>query len=280
MPDVSNPDWSSYEDLTQELMGRVGAADGVSTVRLERNVPLKGHATENKIDVLWEFRDQADHLIRLIFECRSYKRRITQQALHSWRSIVDDVAEPDIDTIGVMVTTQGYQAGAQRVADTYGIVICELRAPNEADLAGRVHTVRIQFVPRLPQVTDLDVKATEKLGPDVDFNGPLGEFFLDLEDGTTEALGDLLLRGELASLKEPPTVLHRVTRSFSSPAVLRHLAKPIARVSEISATVSEVESAPTIIETGMGRVAWMLGNTLTGSRIWFAEDGRIWQTPD
>jgi hypothetical protein len=280
MPDAPNPDWGSYEELTQELMGRVGAADGVSTVRLERNVPLTGRATENKIDVLWEFRDDADRLVRLIFECRSYKRRITQQALHSWRSIVDDVAEPGIDTIGVMVTTKGYQAGAQRVADTYGIVICELRAPSEADLAGRVHTVRVQLVARLPQVTDLEVKATEKLGPDLDFNGPLGEFFLDLDDGTTEALGDLLLRGELASLEEPPTVSHRVTRSFPSPAVLRRLAEPIARVSEISATVSEEESEPTVFETGMRRIAWMLGNTLTGSRIWFARDGGIWQTPN
>jgi hypothetical protein len=51
-----------------------------------------------------------------------------QQALHGWRSVVDDVGEAGIETIGVMVTTAGYQSGAQRVADSYGIVILELRA--------------------------------------------------------------------------------------------------------------------------------------------------------
>ncbi len=61
---------------------------------------------------------------------------------------------------------------------------------------------------------------------------------------------------------------------------MRRLADPIARVSEISATVSEAQSDPTMIETEMGQVAWMLSNTLTGSHIWFAEDGRTWQTSD
>jgi hypothetical protein len=279
MPGVSNPDWESYEELTQDLMARVGPADGVSTIRRDRSVTLAGHAAENRIDVLWECRDQSDRLIRLVFECRSYKRRITQQALHSCRSVVDDVSEPGVETVGVMVTTTGYQAGARRVADTYGIVICEPRAPNEADLAGRYHTVRVPFVARLPQVTDLEVKATEQLGPNVHFNGPLGEFFLDLNDGTTEALGDHLLRGELASLEEPPTASHGVTRSFPSPVLLRRLAEPIARVCEISAMVSEVESEPTRIETGMERGAWMLANTLTRSHVWFTQDGRIWQSP-
>jgi hypothetical protein len=279
MPTASNPEWGSYEDLTHELMRRIGAADGISTLRLERNVTLSGRASANQIDVLWEFRDQSDRLVRLLFECRSLGRRITQQALHSWRSVIDDVSEPGVETIGVMVTTIGYQAGAQRVADTYGIVICELRTPNKADLAGRIQSVSVKLVARLPQLTDLSVKATEQIGPHTDFDGRLGEFFLDLDDETSEGLADVLFRGELTSLKEPPTAPHRVTRTFVPPVILRRLDEPIARVWEISATVSEVESDPMTIETRMGRIAWVLANTLTGSYVWFAEDGRIWQTP-
>jgi hypothetical protein len=274
-----NPEWRSYEELTEDLIRRIGAVDGISTVRLERKVPLTGRATGNEIDVLWEFRDKADRLVRLLFECRSYSRRINQQALHSWRSVVDDVSEAGVEAIGVMVTTTGYQAGAQRVADTYGIVICELRAPTGADLAGRVHSARIEFIARQPKVSDPHVKTTEQLGPDTNINGPLGEFFLDLDDKTSERLGHLLLRGELTSLDEPPTTPHRVTRTFASPVVLRRVDEPIARVWEISATVSEVESGPTTIESRLGPVAWMLANTLTGSHIWFAEDGNAWQTP-
>jgi hypothetical protein len=113
-------EWRSYEQLTEELVGPLGSAHGITTLRLERDVLLRGHATHNRIDVLWEFRLASSQLVRILFECRSYARRINQQALHSWRSVVDDAAEPGIETIGVMVTTTGYQSGAQRVADSYG----------------------------------------------------------------------------------------------------------------------------------------------------------------
>ncbi len=277
--DAKNPAWGSYEELTEHLMRRIGDADAISTLRLERKVTLPGRATENEIDVVWEFRDRDGRLVRLLFECRSYASRITQQALHSWRSVVDDVSEAGVETIGVMVTTVGYQSGAQRVADTYGIVICELRSPTGADLAGRLVKVRMEIKSRLPQVNDLKVEATEQLSDDLEFRGALGEFYLDLDDGTSELLGDHLLRGELVALDEPPTAPHRVTRTFACLAVLRRLDEPIARVREVSATVSEVEMEPAIVETGMEGVAWMLANTLTGSRVWFAEDGRIWHTP-
>jgi Restriction endonuclease len=274
------PEWRSYQEFTEELMRRLGAADGVTTLRLERDVPVSGRANDNCIDVLWEVEGVSGERVRLLFECRSYKRRINQQALHSWRSIVDDVSEPGVETTGVMVTTTGYQSGAQRVADTYRIVILELRAPTERDLANRWRSARIELVSRMPQVTDLTVSATEQLGPDASVNGALGEFVLDFEDGTSELLMDHLLRGELASIEEPPTKPHPVTRTFSSPVLLRRLEEPVARVIEIAATVSEAQAEPVVIETPRARVAWMLANTLTGSRIWFAEDGGIWSTPD
>jgi hypothetical protein len=130
----------------------------------------------------------------------------------------------------------------------------------------------------MPQVTDLSVDATEQLGPDASVNGGLGEFFLDLEDGTSELLMDHLLRGELSSIEEPPTDPHPVTRTFASPVLLRHGEEPVARVVQIRATVSEAQAEPVVIETSTADIAWMLADTLTGSRIWFAADGRIWQT--
>jgi Restriction endonuclease len=273
------PEWRSYEELTEELVGWLGRAHGITTVRLERDVLLRGRATENRIDVLWEFRRPASQLVRILFECRSYARRINQQALHSWRSVVDDVSEVGIETIGVMVTTAGYQSGAQRVADSYGIVILELRAPTERDLANRWRSVRVELIARMPQVTDLAMDTTEQLAPGSTVNGALGEFVLDLTDGTRELLMDHLLRGELAVLADPPTEPHPVTRTFASPVLLRRSDERVARVTAIRATVGEAQAEPVVIETTAGEIAWMLADTLTGSHAWFATDGRMWQTP-
>lgn len=260
-------------------MRRLGTASGIATLRLERDISLSGSATANRIDVLWEFEQASGQLTRLVFECRSYRRPINQQALHSWRSVVDDVSKPGVATVGVMVTTTGYQSGAQRVAESYGIVILELRAPTSGDLANRCRSVRIELVARMPQVTDLTVNATEQFGADASPNGALGDFFLDLGDGASERLADHLLRGELSELNEPPTKSHHVTRTFASPVLLRHRDEPVARVVEITATVGEAQAEPVVIETSTADIAWMLEDTLTGSHIWFAADGRIWETP-
>ena len=273
------PEWRTSEELTEELAGRLAAANAITTVRLERDVLLSGQATGNRIDVLWEFQSASGHLVRALFECRSYARRINQQALHSWRSIVDDVTQPGIETIGVMVTTTGYQSGAQRIADSYGIVILELRTPIERDLANRCSSVGFTVHVRAPQVTYLTVHATERFGPDSKLSGALAEFVLDFDDGTSERLMDHLLRGELTSLQEPRTETHPVTRTFAPPVVLRQGKEPVARVVAIRATVGEAQEAPIVIETPAAEIAWMLADTLTGSHTWFAADGRIWQTP-
>jgi hypothetical protein len=158
-------------------------------------------------------------------------------------------------------------------------VILELRTPTERDLANRWRSARVELIARMPQVTDLAVDATEQLGPGSTVNGALGEFVLDFDDGTSELLVDHLLRGELASLAEPPTELHPVTRTFSSPVLLRQNDEPVARVTAIRATVGEAQAEPVVIEKTAAEIAWMLADTLTGSHTWFAADGRIWQTP-
>jgi Restriction endonuclease len=279
MTNAAPPPWRSYEELTEELVQRLGAANGVTTLRLERDVLMSGRATMNRIDVLWDLECAPGRLVRLVFECRSYTRRISQQALHSWRSVVDDVSEPGIETVGVMVTTVGYQSGAQRVADSYGVVILELHVPTAGDLANRWRSVQIEFVARMPQVTDLSVNATEEFGSDASTSGALGDFFLDFEDGTSERLMDHLLRGELSSLQEPPTEPHPVTRTFPAAVLLRRREEPVARVIQITATVTESQAKPVVIEAPTAQIAWMLADTLTGSHVWFAVDGRIWQTP-
>jgi hypothetical protein len=159
------PEWRSYEELTEQLIQRIGAADGIATRRLERDALMAGRANPNQIDVVWEFEDASGQAVRLLFECRSYQRRINQQAVHSWRGAVDDVAFDGVETVGVMVTSTGYQGGARRVADTYGIVICELRGPTAEDLANRITSVKVDLLIRSPYVTELSVKATEQLGP-------------------------------------------------------------------------------------------------------------------
>lgn len=280
MGSVAELGWKDYEELTRTLVETFARVTGVQTTRLERNVELPGTATVNQIDVVWEFRDDSGAPFRVLFECRSYASRITQQALHSWRSVVDDSAASAITTVGVMVTKTGYQSGAQRVAETYGLIICELRAPTAQDLANRVSRVEITIQPRFPKITDFNLVPTQMLSTSMTVTGPLSEFFIERHDGTTVSVQELLLDGELSIAGDPPMPAHRVARAFDPPVVLKQLDGPIALVAEVSATVEEVDSAPIAIVVGaLERVAWMVADTINGSHVWFAHDGTIWQTP-
>jgi hypothetical protein len=44
---------------------------------------LHGFVASALSDEFWEFELVPGRVVRLLFECRSYKRRINQQALHS-----------------------------------------------------------------------------------------------------------------------------------------------------------------------------------------------------
>jgi hypothetical protein len=102
MGDTSPSEWGSYQELIDELRRRLGAATGITTLSLEREAPLTGGANPDGIDVLWEVQGASYEGVRLLFECHRHARRITQQALRSWRSIVDDVWQPGMVTVGVM----------------------------------------------------------------------------------------------------------------------------------------------------------------------------------
>jgi hypothetical protein len=276
--DMGTIAWSDYEDLTRWIVEQLAARAGVTTTRIERGVEILGKATVNNIDVVWEFLDADGRPQRIVFEARSYGRRIDQQRLHSWRSIVDDITSEAMPTVGVMVTTTGYQAGAQRVADTYGIVIVELREPTAADTANRVMEVGIEMVARRPFVRAILVTDGELLDPEG--AGPMLDSELELvhQDGRRVRLVDELLAGELNPWTEPPTPAHQVTRVYDPAVVLEYEGRPVARVQSVTAEVGEHEHSTSFRVGGLDRIAWLMKNTLTGAHTWFAHDGKVYET--
>jgi len=78
------PEWRSYQELTEELMRRLGAADGITTLRLEREVPMSGRATDNCIDVLWEVQGSSGEQSSLSRSTTSSRTRAGVPTRASW----------------------------------------------------------------------------------------------------------------------------------------------------------------------------------------------------
>lgn len=197
MSDDSRPmDWNDYEILTRDLVERISTLSPVVTTRLERDVTLPGRASPHQIDVLWEFRTPTGATQRIIFECKHRASSSLEQTdMLAFKGVVDEVAFNSIPTTGVMVHLKGYQEGAQKVADTYGVIILELRRPNEVDLKCRLTTFEFLVVPRWPRAKDWQFQPTEVLSDAL--SHPVLDESVEVEDaeGRRQGVKDLLLHG-------------------------------------------------------------------------------------
>lgn len=265
---------TAYEQLTARLVSLISERAPVLTTRLEDDVQLQGLSTQHQVDVVWEF-TVADTTHRVLFECRHYNTSLKQKDVFAFNGVVLDLATPGLTTHGVMVTKTGYQSGAQAVAETYGVIITELREPSEEDLAGRLVEISLEIVARVPKVEAIQVQPANPS----DANRPAVGAWSDaveIEDATgrRSRLVDLLLDGELNPIDAAPTPMHRVARVFEPPAVLLVAGEPVLAVAAVAASVGEIEGDPFDVRVGgREKLAWMLKNTLNSVRAWFTENG-------
>ena len=243
---------------------------------------MQGRATSNQIDVLWDFSNAVGQDYRIVFEARSYKNSIKQGALHAFRSVVDDIQDQARPLTGVMVTTTGYQQGAQKVASTYDLIILGLRHPATEDVENRVSKIVLDMTPKMTLIQNVNFEAVEVY--DQSSYGSIealewitvGPSNGDAEDA--RALKDILRGGELGGSDELCPV-HQVRREFDPPQVLRIRDKQAALLAAVTADVADFQGPPTRVTVGgLENVAWMLRNAITGARVWFAQDGRVWTT--
>jgi Restriction endonuclease len=63
-------------------------------------------------------------------KARNYSRKITLETIKSFKGVLDDVGPGK----GIMVTKTGYQSGARKFAQHYGISLKLLQSPKPEDL--------------------------------------------------------------------------------------------------------------------------------------------------
>jgi len=272
--DTSSMDSTEYEVLTRLLVDRISQRSPVTTTRLDHNVVLPGRASPHQIDVLWEFTTEGGALHRIIFECKHRTGALEQNDILAFKGVIEEVSYKSVPTAGVMVHLTGYQLGARKIADTYGVIILELRSPNEKDVKERLMSFRLSFTARLPVVKNWHFDFSEFLSDALDI--PVLNYALEVEyDGQRHRALDLLKNGEIIVGSEL-TPLHPVIRSFDPPAILLVDGQPAARIRSISATVGEEQGDPfDFTIDGRKRLAWMVKDTLGGARAWFTRDGNI-----
>lgn len=120
---------TEYEKFTRELCERLALYKGLLSSNVQHNVKLRGKSGLNhQIDVYWEYnKDGIVH--RVAIECKNYSYGVSIGKVRDFYGVISD-----LDNVkGIMVTTVGYQTGAKKFADYYGISLKELRAPRDGE---------------------------------------------------------------------------------------------------------------------------------------------------
>lgn len=118
---------AEYEKFTQEIYNEILKNQSVKNIDVKHNVKLVGKSGQrHQIDVYWEY--QYDNTtFKIAIECKNYNHTVSIGKVRDFFGVLYDLEEVK----GIMVTKKGYQEGAKKFGEHYGIDLMELREPEE-----------------------------------------------------------------------------------------------------------------------------------------------------
>jgi len=135
-----------YEKLTQSIYQAILSNEGFEQIKVEHNGKLVGRSgVEHQIDVYWKFK-LANVEQSVLIECKNYSSALTLEKVRNFHAVINDIG----NCKGIMVTKVGYQDGAKKYADFYGIDLKVLRKPTEEDWHGRIKDIHINIISKSP----------------------------------------------------------------------------------------------------------------------------------
>lgn len=120
---------AEYEKFTQEIYNEILKNQSVKNIDVKHNVKLVGKSGQrHQIDVYWEY--QYDNTtFKIAIECKNYNHTVSIGKVRDFFGALYDLE----DVKGIMVTNKGYQEGAKKYGEYYGIDLMELREPEDGE---------------------------------------------------------------------------------------------------------------------------------------------------
>jgi hypothetical protein len=130
-----------YEKLVQGIYQALHKAEGLNIVNVLHNEKIEGKSgCKHQIDVYWEIKIVGE-LYRVAIECKNYKAKVEVGRVRDFFGVLHDIG----NIKGILVTKIGYESGALKFADYYGISLKEVRFPNTEDWSGRLKDVVVNI---------------------------------------------------------------------------------------------------------------------------------------
>jgi hypothetical protein len=184
-----------YEKLAQEIYYNIIALEGIENIDVKHNVKIKGKSGINhQIDVYWEYK-YAGVSHKTLIECKYYTTPVSLLHARNMLGLITDVPNSQ----GILVTTQGYQAGVTDFCSHYGINLKIIRPPIGSDWDGCIQIGNINgtlyqniFLDIKFEVDDKDQDTLINLGSQRDLVFYPSEIFIQEENSPPVLIGNWL----------------------------------------------------------------------------------------
>ncbi len=130
-----------YEILTKNIHETLMRAEGHNTVSVDHDVKVPGRSGHHhQIDVFWKFK-VAGVEYRTAVECKHHSRPVSIEIVKGFAALLDDIG----NISGIIVTTVGFQKGAQSFAESRGVRLLTIRSPRDGDLRGLILKIVVNY---------------------------------------------------------------------------------------------------------------------------------------
>lgn len=132
---------TEYELFVKDVYECLNRADGLSDVQIQHNITLVGAVgVAHQIDVFWSF-TKGGVTYKVAIECKDYKNRVSKEKIAAFHDILQDIG----NIHGIFASRMGFQSGARKYAQQYGIQLMEIRHPIDSDWEGRMRNMHLEF---------------------------------------------------------------------------------------------------------------------------------------
>lgn len=191
--------YKQYELFVKYVYEILNQNDGLQNVSIQHDVEIQGKVRSHQIDVYWEF-SVAGVPFKVIVECKNYSRRITAEKIDAFRTVLEDIP----GSKGIYATTVGYQEGALKGCEAYGILPMVIKYPTEEDLKGRITHITIDYIFQVLGKSRVQLNLDETDYPDAVPSFPQGVLDGDVfvEENGKETVSLYQLKNKLPRDKE------------------------------------------------------------------------------
>ena len=151
---------TEYERLVQEVYQALHDAEHPGTVEVLHNERVPGRSgCKHQIDVLWKVTPEGaeGEAATVAIECKHLNKTVEVGVIRDFFGVLHDTGAK-----GIIATKHGFQAGARKFADAYGIGLVEVRPPEDDDWRGRVRGLTVEAIAETPTNVRIDVVPDEE----------------------------------------------------------------------------------------------------------------------